>query len=213
MEREQRIRITFSKTKAMQFTGHLDLRRAWTRTFRRAEIALTYSSGYTPRPQFNLAAPLPLGFLSTHELGDFWLEKRYSIPFLMDRLTGSTPPGMEINNVEEIPEIHGEKLPNLVNAADYQAIFLTPLPSLPDRVKDFLREDEIIRTRKGDRYDLRPLIQHLHLLPPIDEIQQRLEMKLTMLPGATGRPDEVVSEICGRPHSARYIRTKIYLDP
>ena len=59
----------------MQFTGHLDLILTWERTFRRASLPLAYSEGFNPRPIINLAAPLPLGFISTAEIGDFWLSE------------------------------------------------------------------------------------------------------------------------------------------
>ena len=73
--KKQRIRISFSKTEAMRFTGHLDLILTWERTFRRADLPLSYSEGFNPRPVINLAAPLPLGFISTAEIGDFWLSE------------------------------------------------------------------------------------------------------------------------------------------
>jgi len=57
--KKQRIRITFSKTEAMRFTGHLDLILTWERTFRRAALPLSYSEGFNPRPVINFAAPLP----------------------------------------------------------------------------------------------------------------------------------------------------------
>ena len=38
-----RMRIKFAKTEDMRFSGHLDLHRAWERTFRRAGLPLAYS--------------------------------------------------------------------------------------------------------------------------------------------------------------------------
>jgi radical SAM-linked protein len=73
-KRSMRIQITFSKTGAMRFTGHLDLHRAWERTFRRAALPLAYSQGYNPRPKMNLASALPLGFTSECEVIDVRLE-------------------------------------------------------------------------------------------------------------------------------------------
>ena len=45
----------FSKTDAMRYTGHLDLHRAWERTFRRAGLPLAYTQGFSPHPRINLA--------------------------------------------------------------------------------------------------------------------------------------------------------------
>jgi radical SAM-linked protein len=44
----------------MRYTGHLDLHRAWERTFRRARLPLAYSQGFHPQPRLNLACALPL---------------------------------------------------------------------------------------------------------------------------------------------------------
>ena len=46
----------------MRFTGHLDLHRAWERTFRRAHLPLAYTQGFHPQPRIQLAGALPLGF-------------------------------------------------------------------------------------------------------------------------------------------------------
>ena len=75
MQRPMRVRITFAKTDAMRFTGHLDLHRAWERTFRRAGLPLAYTQGFSPHPRINLASALPLGFTSERELVDIWLEQ------------------------------------------------------------------------------------------------------------------------------------------
>ena len=70
-----RLRIYFIKNQQMRYTSHLDLHRAWERAFRRADLPLAYSEGFSPRPVLNIAAPLPLGFMSTSEIGDFWLHE------------------------------------------------------------------------------------------------------------------------------------------
>ena len=60
-----RIRITFSKTAAMRYTGHLDLHRAWERTFRRAGLPLAYSQGFHPQP---LGQKIGMGFYGKNRL-------------------------------------------------------------------------------------------------------------------------------------------------
>ncbi|MFN2111870.1 MAG: TIGR03936 family radical SAM-associated protein, partial [Anaerolineales bacterium] len=71
----QRWRITYSKKDEMRYTGHLDLILTWERTFRRSGLPLAYSEGYSPRPLVVLADPLPLGYISKGEIGDFWLSE------------------------------------------------------------------------------------------------------------------------------------------
>jgi radical SAM-linked protein len=172
---------------------------------------LAYSHGYTPRPQLNLAAPLPLGFLSNGEIGDFWLEESYPLDTIERKLQKATPPGIRIHHLEEVPDIHGDKLPNLVNTATYAVSLFENVKSLKDRVQKIIQEENIIRERKGKTYDLRPLIQELKALPPGEDSRQRLEMNLTLLPGATGRPDEVIKEMGIDPYQAQICRKEIHL--
>ena len=69
-----RLRIAFSKTGALRYTGHLDLHKLWERTARRAGLPLAYSQGFHPLPKIQLAAALPLGFSARAELVDIWLD-------------------------------------------------------------------------------------------------------------------------------------------
>ncbi len=63
-----RYRLRFHKTEAMRFTGHLDLHRALERTIRRSGLPLAYTRGFSPHPRLQLAAALPLGFVSRAEV-------------------------------------------------------------------------------------------------------------------------------------------------
>lgn len=209
--KEQRIRITFEKTPAMRYTGHLDLRRAWERTFRRSGLPLAYSQGYTPRPQFNFAAPLPLGFLSTYELGDFWLEEHRDLETIHQKLIDATPPGITLRKVINIPHLHRDKLPTLVQAADYEIKLSANLQDLEAQIERLRNADKVIRKRRGDKYDLTSLLLSINRLPDSREKNQRLWMKMTLLPGATGRPDEVIDEMGGDSYSSEIIRTRIHL--
>lgn len=209
--KEQRIRITFAKITAMRYTGHLDLRRAWERTFRRAGLPLAYSQGYTPRPQFNFAAPLPLGFLSTYELADFWLEEHRRLEIIHHKLAQAAPPGITLREVLDIPHLHRDKLPTLVQAADYEVRLSPNLQDIEDQIDRLRTADEIIRQRRDNKYDMTALLFTLKRLPDTPKGQQRLWMKLSLLPGATGRPDEVIDEMGGNSQSCRITRTMIHL--
>ncbi len=56
----QRVRLVFEKGAPLRFIGHLDLVRMWERAFRRAELPLAYTLGFTPHPRLTFAAPLAL---------------------------------------------------------------------------------------------------------------------------------------------------------
>lgn len=207
----QRWRITFEKTEAMRFTSHLDLILTWERTFRRSGLPLSYSEGFNPRPVINLAAPLPLGFTSKGEIGDFWLSENVTETTFSESLERSLPPGLKIKEFSEIKPIHGGKLPSLVKEAVYQMRLIQDYPNLETSIKKIVNLDKLIRTRKGKEYDLRPLIHELHLVKRVKNSAPVLETRLSLLPGATGRPDEVLLALNIPPLEALIIRMKILL--
>ncbi len=208
--KKQRYRIKFSKTDQMRFTGHLDLILAWERTFRRADLPLAYSEGFSPRPVLNLAAPLPLGYTSTGEIGDFWLSETISTDRLIKELSSAVPPGIILGEILEIEDIHSPKLPSLVQAASYQAELTGTAPELTRKINGLLQSKAIPRKRKEKEYDLRPLIKDLSLGKSVS-LNQQVKMTLSMLPGATGRPDEVLAALDITLTEARICRTEIII--
>lgn len=210
--KKQRIRIQFSKTKAMRYTGHLDLRKTWERIFRRSGLPLAYSQGYTPHPLLNMASPLPLGFTSTAEIGDFWLSESCSLETIEAGLEAAVPPGIKILEVQEIEDIHGDKLPMLIYASEYTVTLPTSTSSLQPEIARLQEADIVTRERRGKSYNLRELIHNLEMLEPTPDGKTRLRMTLSNLPGATGRPDEVVSQLGFSPFQTKINRSRIYLN-
>ena len=206
-----RIRLTFSKTHAMRFTGHMDLHRSLERTFRRAGLPLTHSQGFTKRPKMNLASALPLGVTGNQELADIWLDEDVLPDDLVARVRASSPPGIFLHEAEAIPE-DAPKLQHVVSHSDFVVTLLTPLDRLEERVAEFLAAEEILRTRRKKDYDLRPLVLSLEVIDPDADGLQRLAMTLKTQEGATGRPDEVVAALGGDRFDARVNRERIYLE-
>ncbi|MCJ7734306.1 MAG: TIGR03936 family radical SAM-associated protein [Anaerolineales bacterium] len=206
----QRYRITFSKTEAMRFTGHLDLILTWERTFRRAGLPLAYSEGFSSRPVLNMATPLPLGYTSTAEVGDFWLSKIISRDIFQNSLERSLPPGLIIHTIQEIEHIHGPKLPALTEASVYTIELKTNYPDLSGRISEILQSAELYRERKGKKYDLRPLIKSISIINQNSSIPG-LQVTLTTHSGATGRPDEVLRALDIPPEESKICRTQIIL--
>ncbi len=206
-----RLRLHFAKTEPMRYVGHLDLHRAWERTFRRASLPVKFSEGFTPRPRFHLAAALPLGCTSRHELADVWLERPMPLEEVEARLRRALPPGLELLRVEEVP-LRAPALQNRVRAAEYEARFLEPVPDLEARVRRFLARERILRERRGKTYDLRPLVEALEPRPGRETEPARLWMRLKALPGATGRPDEVLDALGIPWEIARVERIRLVLE-
>jgi len=211
--KKQRIRLIFSKTEAMRFTGHLDLILTWERTFRRANLPLSYSEGFNPRPVINLAAPLPLGFISTAEIGDFWLSECLEPNEVFESLTRSLPPGLVIHDLHDIAQLHGGKLPSLVKRSEYSITLFEEYPRLQKEIEGLLQSSQCIRTRKKKEYDLRPLIHDITLESNDEDNPPPLFISLLTLPSATGRPDEVLLALDIPPNESIICRTAIVLKP
>ncbi len=204
-----RLKITFAKTQAMRYTSHLDLQRTWERTLRRARLPLAYSQGFNPHPKINLGAALPLGFTSQDEMIEVWLEEQVPLDEIGSALTPVLPPGLEVREILET-EIRSPKLQTLILSTKYLAKLSQPVPNLREHVENLLSQAEIIRQRRVKKklkeYDLRPLILGMQ-----SEGENDLFMHLSALPGATGRPDEVLRAL-GIDHLSAHIhRSEIIL--
>jgi len=205
-----RIRLTFSKTPHMRFAGHMDLHRTLERTLRRANLPLATSQGYTKRTRLNIASALPLGVTGENEIADFWLEEPLPLEDVRQKFEKAAPPGIALKSLEIVDE-NDPKLQKLVQSSVFEVTLLEPLHDLEEKVAGLLAAETLPRTRRDKSYDLRLLVLDLAVLPPGDEGCQRMEMHLQTQDSATGRADEVVAELGGDPHAARYNRLKIDL--
>ncbi len=210
-----RIRAQFSKTEAMRFTGHLDLFSTLERTMRRANLPLSYSQGFNPRPKMTLASALPLGYTSQCELVDFWLDESLPLESIRGALDKAAPPGVQFQQVEEVP-LEAPKLQNAIRSATFVVTLESEEPELAEKVQQMMALDSIQREkmRKGKKreYDLRELVLEAGLLSPGEDGRQRLSLKLLALESATGRPDDVLDWLGIDPLSARVHRVAIELE-
>lgn len=189
----QRIRLTYSRGEELLYIGNLDMQRAWERTFRRADLNLAYSQGFHPQPRIHQACPLPLGFTSSNEILDFWLDSEESIAQVHEKLEKAIQPGIIFKNFEIVP-LNAAALQTEVVAAKYQITFEEPtdLEELKQKTTLLLSRPNCFRERRGKQYDLLPLIKEMKV---IETSQPLIEVTLTTLPGATGRPEEILDEL------------------
>ena len=224
-----RLRITFSKSGALRYTGHLDLHSLWERTIRRAGLPLSYTQGFHPGPKLQLASALPLGFIGRTEVVDVWLvdvvraglspssggvsapDNPSDRPY-QEILQPVVPPGLVISSVEVVDE-RSPALQTQVVSAEYEVTLLDPIeaPGLVKCISALLAAAFLTRERRAKTYDLRPLIESLELLPADGSGAFRLHMRLAAREGATGRPEEVL-DVLGIPfETTRIERTRLIL--
>ena len=207
-----RLRITFSKTGSLRYTGHLDLQTVWERTARRAALSLSYTHGFHPGPRIQIASALPLGYAGISEIVDIWLDTDPGEPAeVQKRLQAGAPPGLTVLQVKAVDE-HGPALQTQVASAEYIVTLLEPVSDLAPRLADVLAAAALPRERRSKPYDLRPLIEALSLFPAASPNGfGRIFMRLAARDGATGRPEEVLG-VLGIPLEATRIeRTQLIL--
>ncbi len=205
-----RARITFSKTGALRYIGHLDLHAIWERAARRANLPLAYSQGFHPQPKINIACALPLGFLSRAEVMDMRLQTDIDLNELPSRLEKVLPPGISILDICTVEEAE-PALQTQVQAAEYEVTPLEPVDAarIQAGIEVLLAAEHLPRERRGKSYDLRPLVEDLRMLPPDDHGISKLFMRLSAREGATGRPEETLDVIGIPSRATRIERTRL----
>lgn len=115
-----RLRIRFSKLGKIRWTSHRDVARMWERAFRRVQLPLAYSEGFSPRPRISFGLALPTGHESVAE-------------FLDVELTGLDGPALEGTGLAGLPELLSGALPVGVDATAV-AVLAPGSPSLQEDV-------------------------------------------------------------------------------
>jgi len=95
-------RLLFEKVGEGVFLSHLDLIRAFQRSFRRGGVMLKHSQGFAPKPYVSVALALSVGMHSVCEILDFELENDAPVPAdLAQRLNKTLPAGIRVLEVYE----------------------------------------------------------------------------------------------------------------
>ena len=93
-------RLLFEKTGNAVWISHLDLMRVFQRSFKRANLPLTHTQGFNPRPSVSIALPLSVGVDSKCELLDFELDGcEATCDEIKDRLNGALITGVNVLEV------------------------------------------------------------------------------------------------------------------
>ncbi len=157
-------RMIFEKKGNAVWISHLDLMRLFQRAFRRADLHLTHSQGYNPRPSVSIALPLSVGIESECELLDFALEgERVTEEDICNRLNAALTDGIQIKKVYS----DGRKLRELVYL--HSIVTLEYDNNIPEDavalIAELFQRNELIvskKTKSGlQDQDLIPMIRQL----------------------------------------------------
>ena len=111
-----KVRLRVTKLARAAFISHLDLMRLLARVFRRADVPLSYTLGFHPKPNMTFGPALGLGIPSLGEVFDVRLDDEPAD--LLPRLNEVTPEGVQFLAARRV----GPNEPSLgrrLHAADY----------------------------------------------------------------------------------------------
>ena len=159
-------RLLFSKQGEAVWISHLDLMRLFQRAFKRADLPLTHSQGYNPRPSVSIAMPLSVGTESLCELLDFDLEgEEVPCEDIMRRLNAVLVKGVKVHACCK----NGRKLKELALlrcrlVLHYDAALAQ---DAPDRIMELFSRSALTVTKKSRNgpveQDIIPMIRSLNV--------------------------------------------------
>jgi len=211
----QRLRIRFCRGEEIKFISRLDIMRLWQRALHRAEIPLTYSEGFNPRPRISLAAPLALGVTSEAELMDIFCSKWVSPHWFTAAVSQQLPPGIKILQVYPIA-LSQPSLQSQVRYVEYKVEVETEKEpkDIESGLSSLLSAEHLPWQHQRDTglrsYDLRALIDNLWFTdchPPYCTIGMRLRCDNS----GSGRPEQVTAALGFTHYPQSMHRTKLIL--
>ena len=204
-ETKYRYRAVFVKNGDVRFIGHLDLQQLLERALRRSGLPLRYSQGFSPKVRLNLASALPLGFTSSAEMMDFWLEQPMEPSLIQQQLNSALPTGIRILSVTEV----SNDFPSLqasLKAAEYKVSFKAgvDVSAVCANLEELLNEPNLIVTRRNKQFDLKPLVEAMQWE------EDMLYLRLSNRPEASARPDELLAMLGLAPEQYDIQRIGLY---
>ncbi len=211
----QRLRLSFGSGEEVKFISHLDIVRFWERAFRRAEIPVAYSEGFTPHPRISMAAPLAVGITSEAELMDVWLKLWMPPQSVIMRTKGQLAQGFDVLGVWEV----GLNIPSLQSCLAFAEYNVEARSKKSEQdvyasICSLLQAKELpwhhLRNDKTHSYDLRALIDDLWIVRRNDFLYV-LGMRLHCNANGSGRPEQVVSALGFLEYPESIHRTRLIL--
>ena len=170
-----RLRFRFSKVGKIRWTSHRDVARMWERAFRRVQLPLAYTQGFSPRPKVSFGLALSTGHESAAEYLDLELDPQrvegLEVSELPARLSAALPDGIDVIAARVIDD-RRDSLQHEVTSSVFEITAAgATLTELRESAAQALAADAIVitRTRKGQAAsdDVRPAILSVDALEAV----------------------------------------------
>ena len=158
--------MTYSKEYELRWISHLDLVRVLERAVRRAEIPVSHSEGFNPRPRMSFYSQLSVGVTGEDEPMTIELTEQVKPEDIIQKLNDALPAGLKIRSAVEI---EGRKGP-AIRGGDYLIGISGDLNGKLDSAVDALMQStnlvvERRREKGNDKVDIRPGIEEIVIVP------------------------------------------------
>ena len=207
-----RARLRFSKLGKIRWTSHRDVARMWERAFRRVQLPLAYTQGFSPRPKVSFGLALPTGAESVAEYLDVELlpDTQVDVVALPALLTPVLPAGIDVLAAAVVDD-RADSLQHEVTSCTWQVevVGAGEVDDVDRLVSRALAADSLVvtRERKGrlSDDDIRPGILSVTVAGPGEHCVV-LECELAAAPRAL-RPSELLRAISPELEEAGVRRT------
>ncbi len=139
------VRLRFCKQGRLKYISHLDINRALSRAFRRADIPLWFTEGYNPHAYMSFSLPLSLGVESLCEYVDIRLVDEISNDEIKKRMNDVLPADLRILDIYDDFRDSSE-----IMYSDYVfKISFTDCEKAAEKIKSVFEFSEILAQKKG----------------------------------------------------------------
>lgn len=193
-----KVRIKYTRTGRLRFLSHLDLMTAIIRAFRRTDIPVAYSEGFTSHPKISFGPALPVGTESESEYLDVELQYKIGLDKILSELNAQFPLGIKAIDARYLL-FKTESLSAAISGFSY---IVTIQPDIAcniskEIIDEFLQKKGIIvkrKTESGEKeIDIRPYIKELAIASTKPEMA--LHMLIQNRDGKGCKPTEVIQAL------------------
>ncbi len=192
-----KVRFRFAKLGRVRWTSHRDVARMWERALRRGRLPVSYTGGFSPRPQLSFGLALPTGCESLAEYLDAAFDAELDAAEVAARVYPHLPDGVSVMAAAALDD-RAPSLQEEVTSCTWDI----EVPGIPFDVLEAALDRAlgaaslpVHRERKGRRMidDLRPSVLALHAATA-DTGGSRLHAELATRPRGV-RPAELAEAV------------------
>ncbi|WFR60081.1 TIGR03936 family radical SAM-associated protein [Anaerocolumna sp. AGMB13025] len=164
-----KVRMKFTKSGPLKFIGHLDVMRYFQKAFRRADIDVEYSKGFSPHQLMSFAAPLGVGLTSDGEYLDVSLLSCEAPKVMIDKINEAMNDFIQVVDFKQLSD-NSKNAMSSVAGADYLVSVKDGYDYMDkmvfeEKFQDFYNQKTLVVTKKSKKseneVDIKPLIYHI----------------------------------------------------